>query len=115
MPVVQSDNTIVRKNSAGSDFRRRRLNLIEGSNVTLTVSDDSTNNEVDVTIASSGSGTISGTDTQVLFFDGTDNPAGDAGLTYNKTTDVLTINTIPFGKGAGATSVLIGPSAAAAN
>lgn len=44
----------VRKNSTGSTFSRRRLNLIEGSNVTLTVADDSGNEEVDVTIASSG-------------------------------------------------------------
>jgi len=34
---------------------------------------------------------ITGSDTQVLFFDGANNPAGDAGLTYNKTTDVLTV------------------------
>ena len=46
----------VRKNSAGSVFSRRRLNLIEGSNVTLTVADDSGNEEVDVTIASTGGG-----------------------------------------------------------
>lgn len=38
-----------------------------------------------------GGGTISGTDTHVLFFDGTDNPAGEAGLTYNKTTDTITV------------------------
>lgn len=38
-----------------------------------------------------GGGTILGTSTRVLFFDGTDNPAGDAGLTYDKTTDTLTI------------------------
>jgi hypothetical protein len=31
----------VRKNSAGSVFSRRRLNLIEGSGVLLTVADDS--------------------------------------------------------------------------
>jgi hypothetical protein len=43
----------VRKNSAGSVFSRRRINLIEGSGVTLTVADDSGNEEVDVTIASS--------------------------------------------------------------
>jgi hypothetical protein len=47
----------VRKNNGASDVgARRRLNLIEGSNVTLTVSDDPTNEEVDVTIASSGGG-----------------------------------------------------------
>lgn len=54
MGVIKAQSTIVRKNSTGSDFQRRRVNLIEGSNVTLTVSDDSANNEIDVTIASSG-------------------------------------------------------------
>lgn len=44
----------VRKNSAGTDFVRRRLNLIEGTNITLTVADDSGNDEVDVTIAAAG-------------------------------------------------------------
>ncbi len=34
---------------------------------------------------------ITGSDTQVTFFDGANNPAGDAGLTYNKTTDALTL------------------------
>jgi hypothetical protein len=46
----------VRKNSAGTVFERRRLNLIEGSNVTLTVADDAGDDEVDITIASSGGG-----------------------------------------------------------
>lgn len=41
----------VRKNSGGSDFSRQRLNLIEGTGITLTVADDAGNNEVDVTIA----------------------------------------------------------------
>lgn len=48
--------TIVRKNSTGSEYTRRRLNLIEGSNITLTVADDSTDNEVDVTIAAASGG-----------------------------------------------------------
>jgi hypothetical protein len=48
---VHESRTIVRKNSTGSEFIRRRVNFIEGSNVTLTVADDSTNNEVDVTVA----------------------------------------------------------------
>lgn len=47
----------VRKNSGGSDFERGRLNLIEGSGITITVADDVANNEVDVTIAAGGSGT----------------------------------------------------------
>jgi hypothetical protein len=48
----------VRKNSGGSVFSRRRLNLIEGSGVTLTVADDSGNEEVDVTIASTSSNIV---------------------------------------------------------
>lgn len=92
MGVVKSDKVIIRKNSTGSDFVRRRANFIEGSNVTLTVSDDPTNNEVDITIASTGgSGSAAGSDTQVQFNDGGTSFGGDAGLTYNKTTDALTV------------------------
>lgn len=47
---------VVRKNSGGSDFIRGRLNLIEGTNVTLTIADDSGNDEVDVTIDAAGGG-----------------------------------------------------------
>lgn len=41
--------------------------------------------------ANGSSGTITGADTRVLFFDGANNPAGDAGMTYNKTTDSITL------------------------
>lgn len=54
MPVTKSERSIIRKNSTGSEFTNRRINFIEGSNVTLTVSSDATDNEVDVTIASAG-------------------------------------------------------------
>jgi hypothetical protein len=47
----------VRKDSAGSTFERRRLNFIQGSGVTLTVADDSGNEEVDITIAASATET----------------------------------------------------------
>jgi hypothetical protein len=56
-PAALLDNNArvgVRKNSAGSTFTRRRINLIEGSNVTLTVADDAGDEEVDVTITSTG-------------------------------------------------------------
>ena len=56
MGVIKSIQSILRKNSAGSDFQRRRINLVEGTNVTLTVADDSANNEVDVTIAAAAGG-----------------------------------------------------------
>jgi hypothetical protein len=50
----------VRKNSTGVGFTRPRINLIEGTNVTLTVADDTTDDEVDVTVAASGGATFSG-------------------------------------------------------
>jgi len=47
--------TIVRK--AGTLIGvRRSLNLIEGSNITITATDDSANNRVNVTISASGGG-----------------------------------------------------------
>ena len=46
----------VNKNSGATVGTRRRINFIEGSNVTLTIADDSGNEEVDVTIAASASG-----------------------------------------------------------
>lgn len=48
-----------------------------------------------------GASTITGSDTQVMFFDGANTPAGDAGMTYNKTTDSLTLaGTLTTGSGA---------------
>jgi len=52
---IQGEVT-VRKNSGADVGTQPRINLIEGSNVTLTVTDDPGNNEIDVTIAASGSG-----------------------------------------------------------
>ncbi len=40
-------------------------------------------------VVNTSGGTITGLDTQVLFFDGDDNPAGDPGLTYDKNTNTL--------------------------
>jgi hypothetical protein len=56
-PASDLDNNArvgVRKNSTGDTYERRRLNFIEGSGVSLTVADDSTDEEVDVTISSTG-------------------------------------------------------------
>lgn len=51
----------IRKNTGGADVgARRRLNFIEGSNVTLTIADDGAGEEVDITIAASGGGLSDG-------------------------------------------------------
>jgi hypothetical protein len=52
---IQGEVT-VRKNSGTNVGTQPRINLIEGANVTLTVTDDGANNEIDVTIAASSSG-----------------------------------------------------------
>lgn len=59
---VQDDTTTQRVEVAKAGAltgTRKRINFVEGSNVTITVSDDATNNKVDVTIASSGGGATS--------------------------------------------------------
>jgi hypothetical protein len=68
---------LVRRNTGTNVGPRRRLNFIEGSNVTLTVTDDSAGEEVDVTIAATpggGGGNVSttgGAAGQVARFTGT--------------------------------------------
>ena len=90
MGVFQSLKTFLRKNSTGTELARRRLNLIEGSNVTITVADDSENNEIDVTIASTGgSGSPGGSDTEIQFNDG-GAFGGSSILTLNKTNGLIT-------------------------
>lgn len=54
---------------------------------------------------------ITGADTYVLFFDGLDNPAGDAGMTYNKTTNTLSVDNFA-GDGSGLTGVGVGQATA---
>lgn len=44
----------VAKNGAATTSTRKRLNFVEGANITLTITDDSGNNEADITIASTG-------------------------------------------------------------
>ena len=57
-----------RKNSTGGDVgTRRRLNFIEGTNVTLTVADDGVDNEIDVTIAATGGGSADIKQTEIDF------------------------------------------------
>lgn len=67
----------VRKNTGASTFKRRRLNLIEGTGVTLTVADDSGNEEVDVTVAAAG-GTGPGGTVPYWVSDHPDTPPGSA-------------------------------------
>ena len=44
----------VRKNSTGSVYTRRRINFIEGSGITFTITDDSGDEEVDVQVDAAG-------------------------------------------------------------
>lgn len=60
--------------------------LIAGNNVTITTASNGS-----VTIASTASASPGGSDTYIQFNDGGTSFGGDSGLTYNKTTDSLTI------------------------
>ncbi len=55
--VVGAPTVEVSKNSAAAVGTRRTLNLIEGTNITLTIADDAGGDEIDVTIAGSGGAT----------------------------------------------------------
>lgn len=65
IPTPAGNDTQIQKveiGKAGSLIAtRKRINLIEGTNVTITVADDSVNNEVDVTINSTATGGGTGT------------------------------------------------------
>jgi len=65
---------------------RKRINLIEGSNVTLTVSDNSGSDRVDVTIAASGGGGGGSVATDTIFDAKGDLPVGTAADTAAKLT-----------------------------
>lgn len=54
--VLDSNARIVVEKNGNAVGTRRKINFIEGSNVTLTVVDDSSNEEVDVTINSTAAG-----------------------------------------------------------
>jgi hypothetical protein len=56
MPLFEPDRVTIRKNTGVNVGTRPRLNLIEGTSVTLTVTDDAASDEVDITIASSAGG-----------------------------------------------------------
>lgn len=60
----------VNKNSGATVGTRRRINFIEGANITLTVADDAGNEEVDVTITGSGGGADAHGQATVAFGDG---------------------------------------------
>jgi hypothetical protein len=72
---VTADSTVQKTEIAKAGTligTRKRVNFIEGTNITLTITDDAVNNEVDVTIASAGgaSGSPGGSDTQIQYNSG---------------------------------------------
>jgi len=69
-----TNKVTVRKNTGGNVGTRSRLNLIEGANITLTVSDDAGDDEVDITITS-GAGGGGGSDWLHQFFPAVDTNA----------------------------------------
>jgi hypothetical protein len=56
LTVREGQSLVIRRNSGADVGARPRLNLIEGTNITLTVVDDAINDEVDVTITGAAAG-----------------------------------------------------------
>jgi hypothetical protein len=90
--------TIVRKNSGTDDYERTRLNFIEGTNVTLTVTDDPTNDEIDITIAATGA---SGAPSDATYIVQTAN----AGLSAEQALSVLATGLVKNTTGTGVLSI----------
>lgn len=65
LPHIQSAEEITVKKGGTVVGAQKAINLIEGSNITLTVSDDSANEEIDVTIASS-SGSVTASEVSTV-------------------------------------------------
>lgn len=96
----------VRKNSTGGAVgARRRLNLIEGSNVTLTVADDSGNEEIDVTIAAASSISDGDKGDITVSSSGTVWTVDNDAITYAKLQDVSATDTLLGRSTAGAGNV----------
>ena len=89
---IFAEFTVAGQSTIGAESTLDSIELIAGTGMTITTS--ATNRTI--TFASSGgggTGTPGGTDTQVQFNDG-GAFGGDAGFTYNKTTDTLTVTNI---------------------
>lgn len=82
----------VNKNSGATVGTRRRINFIEGTNITLTIADDAGNEEVDVTIAASGGGGGSpgGATGDVQYNNGAGGFGAEAAFNYDAANNQLT-------------------------
>ena len=84
----------VRKNTGSNIGSRPRLNFIEGSNISLTISDDAVDNEIDITLNGNitvrkNSGTNIGTRSRLNFIEG---PGTTLAITDDATDNEIDIN-----------------------
>ena len=92
--LADAQKVTVRKNSGADVGTRKRLNFVEGTNVTLTVADDAGGDEVDVTVAASLAGggvtyTEVTQDLGVARSSGTFDITGLSGLTADKLVNIV--------------------------
>jgi hypothetical protein len=92
---------VVRKNTGADVGTRRRVNLVEGANISLTVTDDAGSEEIDVTIAATSGGAITAKD------EGTDLTVALASLNFVGTAIAATA----VGNAVTVTSNLVAPLA----
>jgi hypothetical protein len=103
-PLDNNARMTVRKNSGSDVGTRRRINFIEGTNVTLTIADDSGAEEVDVTISSTGGGGVSDGDKGDITVSGGGSTwtIDNGAVTFAKMQDVAADRLIGRGNGGGA-------------
>jgi len=86
-----AENAVGTTNSvSGLEFESGELTMLQGCSDGQILKWEETDDKWHC-VADDSAGSITGTDTHVMFFDGADSPAGDAGMTYNKTMNVLTL------------------------
>ncbi|MCK5019775.1 MAG: hypothetical protein KAS32_22140 [Candidatus Peribacteraceae bacterium] len=99
--LADAQKTTIRKNSGADVGTRSRLNFVEGSNISLTVTDDAGDGEVDITVASTNPGgdvvgPVSSVDSELSLFDSTTGKLikGGTGVTVDGTGNMSGVGTV---------------------
>jgi len=83
----------IRKDSSGSVYQRRRLNLIQGSNVTLSIADNAVDEEVDVTISAAAGVSGSGSTDRAAYWSSSTTLDSNFAVNLNSTSAEVDIGT----------------------
>jgi hypothetical protein len=99
--IAGANAATVNNRAAANSYTRSKFNFIPGQNITITVSDDSAGNQINVQInstATAASVSAAGGNTQVQFND-SGSFGASAGLTFNKSANNLAVSNTIFASG----------------